>query len=162
MGLTFSYGVERWVASSKNWDSKYLFEILICNFIQPVSHWIHKLGGNVVGLGMNEYELSQNKQIHDYVVRDLNVDPTFPFEDESFDKVTCVVSVDYLTKPKEIFDEIGRVLRPGGQCILSISNRWYVLFLFLSMEIYLFSQPMSDLSKLKLSNKGLEPLDENQ
>lgn len=82
-------------------------------------------GGNVVGLGMNEYELSQNKQINDYVVRDLNVDPTFPFEDESFDKVTCVVSVDYLTKPKEIFDEIGRVLRPGGQCMLSISNRCF-------------------------------------
>jgi ubiquinone/menaquinone biosynthesis C-methylase UbiE len=42
------------------------------------------------------------------------VDPRFPFADSSFDVVTCVVSVDYLTKPLEVFKEISRVLRPGG------------------------------------------------
>lgn len=91
-----------------------------------VSHYPTKWkGGNVVGLGMNEYELSQNKQLSSYVVRDLNNEPKFPFEDESFDKVTCVVSVDYLNQPKEIFDEIARVLRPGGECIISMSNRCF-------------------------------------
>jgi hypothetical protein len=70
-------------------------------------------GGNVVGLGMNDYELKQNPVLSSYVVKDLNQDPTFPFEDASFDKVTCVVSVDYLNKPLEVFKEIGRVLRPG-------------------------------------------------
>jgi SAM-dependent methyltransferase len=81
-------------------------------------------GGNVVGLGMNDYELSQNKQLSSYVVKDLNEDPKLPFDDESFDKVCCVVSIDYLNKPLEIMKEIGRVLRPGGECILSMSNRW--------------------------------------
>lgn len=70
-------------------------------------------GGNVFGLGMNEYELSQNPVLDSYVVKDLNKDPSFPFEDASFDKVTCVVSVDYLNKPLQVFKEIGRVLRPG-------------------------------------------------
>ena len=93
-----------------------------------VSHYPKQWkGGNVVGLGMNEYELSQNQQLSSYVVKDLNEDPTFPFDDNSFDKVTCVVSVDYLNKPKEIFQEIGRVLRPGGYAMLSMSNRWYGL-----------------------------------
>jgi len=82
-------------------------------------------GGQVVGLGMNEYELSQNPVLTDFVVKDLNNDPILPFDDNSFDKVTCVVSVDYLNKPKEIFLEIGRVLRPGGECILSMSNRCF-------------------------------------
>lgn len=91
-----------------------------------VSHFPPKFkGGNVVGLGMNEYELSENKQLSSYVVRDLNSEPKFPFEDNSFDKVTCVVSVDYLNQPKEIFSEIGRVLRPGGECIISQSNRCF-------------------------------------
>jgi SAM-dependent methyltransferase len=81
--------------------------------------------GNVVGCGMNEYELSKNERLNSYVVQDLNKNPSFPFEDASFDTVTCVVSVDYLTKPKEVFQEIGRVLRPGGMCILSISNRCF-------------------------------------
>jgi SAM-dependent methyltransferase len=82
-------------------------------------------GGNVVGLGMNEYELSQNAQLSSFVVKDLNSDPTLPFENDSFDKITCVVSVDYLNKPKQIFQEIGRVLRPGGECMLAMSNRCF-------------------------------------
>lgn len=55
---------------------------------------------------------------------------SFPFEDASFDKVTCVVSVDYLNKPLQVFKEIGRVLRPGGECLISMSNRWCVQILF--------------------------------
>lgn len=90
-----------------------------------VSHYPKDFkGGNVVGLGMNEYELSENPQLTSFVVKDLNKEPVFPFEDASFDKVTCVVSVDYLNKPLEVFKEIGRVLRPGGKCIISMSNRW--------------------------------------
>jgi SAM-dependent methyltransferase len=91
-----------------------------------VSHYPKEWkGGKVVGLGMNEYELSQNPQLSDYVTKDLNEDPTLPFEDASFDKVTCCVSIDYLNKPQQIFEEIGRVLRPGGECIISMSNRCF-------------------------------------
>eukprot|EP00543_Licmophora_paradoxa_P006299 CAMPEP_0202448748 /NCGR_PEP_ID=MMETSP1360-20130828/7548_1 /ASSEMBLY_ACC=CAM_ASM_000848 /TAXON_ID=515479 /ORGANISM="Licmophora paradoxa, Strain CCMP2313" /LENGTH=221 /DNA_ID=CAMNT_0049066457 /DNA_START=116 /DNA_END=781 /DNA_ORIENTATION=+ len=82
-------------------------------------------GGRVAGLGMNEYELSQNPQLTEFAVKNLNEEPVFPYEDNSFDKLTCVVSVDYLNKPKEVFQEIGRVLRPGGECILSMSNRCF-------------------------------------
>jgi ubiquinone/menaquinone biosynthesis C-methylase UbiE len=74
---------------------------------------------------MNEYELSQNPQLTSFVVKDLNSDPTLPFDDDAFDKITCVVSVDYLNKPKQIFQEIGRVLRPGGECMLAMSNRCF-------------------------------------
>lgn len=91
-----------------------------------VSHYPSEWkGNNVCGLGMNEYELSQNTQLTSYAVKDLNDDPTFPYEDNSFDKVTCVVSVDYLNKPKQVFSEIGRVLRPGGVCMLAMSNRCF-------------------------------------
>lgn len=92
-----------------------------------VSHYPKNFkGGKVVGLGMNEYELSQNPQLSDFVVQNLNKDPKFPFYDASFDKVTCVVSIDYLTQPLEVVKEIGRVLRPGGEAIISISNRYVI------------------------------------
>lgn len=38
-----------------------------------------------------------------------------------------MVSIDYLTKPLEVVKEIGRVLRPGGEAIISISNRYVIL-----------------------------------
>ena len=49
---------------------------------------------------MNEKELQANKQLTNYVVQDLNENPILnQFEDNSFDFICNVVSVDYLTKP---------------------------------------------------------------
>jgi SAM-dependent methyltransferase len=101
------------------------------NVLDVCSSWVShyppdwKAGPKVVGLGMNEYELQQNKVLTEYVVKDLNSDPIFPFPDATFDKVTCVVSIDYLNKPLEVVKEIGRVLRPGGAAIISMSNRCF-------------------------------------
>ncbi|CAL0332216.1 unnamed protein product [Lupinus luteus] len=79
----------------------------------------------VVGLGLNEEELKRNPVLTEFVVQDLNVNPTLPFEDNSFDIITNVVSVDYLTKPLDVFKEMRRTLRPGGLAIMSFSNRCF-------------------------------------
>ncbi|KAJ4825452.1 hypothetical protein Tsubulata_010613 [Turnera subulata] len=79
----------------------------------------------VVGLGMNEEELKRNPVLTEYIVQDLNVNPKLPFEDNSFDVITNVVSVDYLTKPLDIFKEMSRILKPGGVAIMSFSNRCF-------------------------------------
>jgi len=55
----------------------------------------------------------------------LNVDPTLTFDEASFDAVTCCVSVDYLTRPLEVFAEVARVLRPGGLFVCTFSNRCF-------------------------------------
>ena len=82
--------------------------------------------GKVVGVGMNEKELSNNKRLTYYNVQDLNDEPTLSqFKDNSFDVVCNVVSVDYLTKPLEIFREMYRILRPGGISLMSFSNRCF-------------------------------------
>lgn len=81
--------------------------------------------GRISGLGMNEDELKKNPILNDYVVRDLNEDPTLPFEDNTFDVVTNAVSVDYLTRPLEMMKEVNRVLKPGGLAVMSFSNRCF-------------------------------------
>ncbi|KAA8523236.1 hypothetical protein F0562_009659 [Nyssa sinensis] len=50
----------------------------------------------IVGIGMNEEELKRNP-----------------------------VSVDYLTKPLDVFKEMHRILKPGGLAIMSFSNRCF-------------------------------------
>eukprot|EP00746_Dinoflagellata_sp_MGD_P145428 gnl/MRDRNA2_/MRDRNA2_78037_c0_seq3.p1 gnl/MRDRNA2_/MRDRNA2_78037_c0~~gnl/MRDRNA2_/MRDRNA2_78037_c0_seq3.p1 ORF type:complete len:273 (+),score=45.99 gnl/MRDRNA2_/MRDRNA2_78037_c0_seq3:86-904(+) len=91
-----------------------------------ISHYPEKLGAKRVAItGMNEAELQANKQATEYVVKDLNVEPKFSYGDSEFDFVTNVVSVDYLTKPQEIFKEIHRVMKPGGVAIMSFSNRCF-------------------------------------
>jgi ubiquinone/menaquinone biosynthesis C-methylase UbiE len=59
-------------------------------------------------------ELDQNPQAHQRVVHDLNREPALPFTDACFDGAMCTVSVDYLARPIEVFDEVARVLRPGA------------------------------------------------
>jgi ubiquinone/menaquinone biosynthesis C-methylase UbiE len=73
----------------------------------------------------HQAELKENKQLTGFVVQNLNKDYKLPFDDNEFDVVTCVVSVDYLIRPLEVFKEVQRVLRPGGKFIVSQSNRCF-------------------------------------
>ena len=61
---------------------------------------------------MNQGELARNPQLTDYVVHDLNEDPTLPFPDNSYDVITNCVSVDYLNKPLQVGRGGGKV--PGS------------------------------------------------
>ena len=76
-------------------------------------------------LGMNSEELEGNPAASATVVHDLNADPRLPFADATFDAVVCCVSVDYLTRPVEVFTDVARVLRPGGPFVCTFSNRCF-------------------------------------
>lgn len=74
-------------------------------------------------LGMSEPELAANPMAVERIVHDLNADPSIPLPDESVDDVVCCVSVDYLTRPVEVFRDVARILRPGGRFVCTFSNR---------------------------------------
>eukprot|EP00475_Leptophrys_vorax_P025219 TRINITY_DN35262_c0_g1_i1.p1 TRINITY_DN35262_c0_g1~~TRINITY_DN35262_c0_g1_i1.p1 ORF type:complete len:150 (-),score=6.02 TRINITY_DN35262_c0_g1_i1:210-614(-) len=76
-------------------------------------------------MGLNEDELERNKVLSEYLVQDLNVNTKLPFEDNTFDAITNAVSVDYLCRPLEVFQEMARVLKPGGIAMMSFSNRCF-------------------------------------
>jgi hypothetical protein len=79
--------------------------------------------GPVTGLGMNGAELQANPRLAERVVHDLNLNPRLPFGDRSFDAVICTASVEYLTEPFDVFEEVARVLNPCGIFVVSFSNR---------------------------------------
>jgi SAM-dependent methyltransferase len=74
---------------------------------------------------MNATELAANPAATDTIVHDLNAEPNLPFEDATFDAVTCCVSIDYLVRPIEVFEDVARVLRPGGVFVVTFSNRCF-------------------------------------
>lgn len=80
---------------------------------------------SVVGVGMNAVELQNNPQLSSYLVQDLNREPRLPFADASFDAAIVTVSVQYLTRPVEIYREVGRVLQPGAPFLTIFSNRMF-------------------------------------
>ncbi len=81
--------------------------------------------GKVIGHGMNRTELEANPQLDEYFLQNLNKTPALPFEAGSFDACLIAVSVQYLTRPVELFAEIARILKPGGVLAVSFSNRMF-------------------------------------
>lgn len=110
---------------------------IYARFIKPgmklldlMSSWQSHLPGqcaalSVTGLGLNEQELAKNPCLDQRVLHDLNQSPALPFPDQAFDLVICSVSVEYLTRPLEVFREVARVLKPRGVFINTFSHRWF-------------------------------------
>ncbi len=79
----------------------------------------------VVGLGLNRVEMEQNPALDEIVAHNLNRAPRLPLADAAFDGAVMTVSVQYLTRPIEVFAEVGRALRPGAPFIVTFSNRMF-------------------------------------
>ncbi|HEV3115029.1 MAG TPA: hypothetical protein VGY99_31480 [Candidatus Binataceae bacterium] len=79
----------------------------------------------VTGLGLNRAEMEDNPALTEVVVHDLNREPRLPFADDSFGGATLTVSIQYLTRPVEVFTDLGRVLRAGAPFVVSFSNRMF-------------------------------------
>jgi SAM-dependent methyltransferase len=74
---------------------------------------------------LNQAELDANSRLTRRLVHNLNATPGLPLASAAFDAVICTVSVEYMTRPFDVFDEVARVLRKGGLFVLTFSNRWF-------------------------------------
>lgn len=95
-----------------------------------MSSWVSHLPADmafaeVVGHGMNAAELAANPRLTGRFVQDLNREPALPLDDAMFDAALCCVSVQYLTRPFDVFAEVRRVLVPGAPFVVSYSNRCF-------------------------------------
>ena len=64
-------------------------------------------------------------RLTDHVVQDLNQEPEPPYPDVSFDAVINAVSIQYMTRPGEVFRSCAWVLRPGGLHLIATSHRCF-------------------------------------
>ena len=99
-----------------------------------------------VVVGLNGVELFANRAATERRVHNLNESPSLPFlRDASFEAVTCSLSVDYLTSPREIFGEVHRVLAPGGVASFAFTNRC-----FPEKVVSKWLAPFDDLAHIRL------------
>ena len=99
-----------------------------------LSSWVSPMPGHlpdemafaaVIGLGMNGDELAANPRLTRHVVQNLNEDPRVPLPTDSVDAALICVSVQYLQRPVSVLRDVRRVLRPGGRCLITFSNRCF-------------------------------------
>jgi Methyltransferase domain len=90
------------------------------------SHWPEGFPKQrLVGLGLNAEEMADNPDLDEYVVHNVNTTPQLPFAADAFDAVVLTVSIQYITQPIAVFQEVGRILRPGGPFVVIFSNRMF-------------------------------------
>lgn len=77
------------------------------------------------GLGMNATELAANPQLNSYLLHDLNKNPQLPFARNSFDAVICTSSIEYLTRPIEVLQQLAAVCKSGALVIVTFSTRFF-------------------------------------
>jgi SAM-dependent methyltransferase len=82
-------------------------------------------GGRVIGLDLSRHMLHQatklTAQFADrltYIWQDAR---NLPFDDDTFDAVTCLEALEFTPNPHAVLAELVRVLRPGG--VLLTTNR---------------------------------------
>jgi hypothetical protein len=106
-----------------------------------VSHYppeVEKAGQSgdleILGIGMNKSEMGTNPVLQAWSIQDLNEDPDVRLPQTQsqsqhsqmkLDASTCVVSIDYLTKPVDALASIRRQTNAGGKVHLVLSNRCF-------------------------------------
>ncbi|AKU91944.1 class I SAM-dependent methyltransferase [Vulgatibacter incomptus] len=83
------------------------------------------------GRGYTVTSIDVEKKFDEARVVDAN-DP-LPFPDESFDLVWCSEVLEHLRDPARALAELQRVVKPGGELVLTTPNSYALLFRFIAL-----------------------------
>lgn len=129
--------VEKWTGKIDRpirvWTNPRLSDDIYLHFseiLQKVKFYAPKIGGRVldVGAGKSPYRIffRNAKEYlrldnHDYPGIDFVADITkkIPLKSSSIDNVLCFQVLEHVKEPKKAIDEIYRVLKNGGNCLLT-------------------------------------------
>ncbi|MFM7676175.1 MAG: class I SAM-dependent methyltransferase [Synechococcus sp.] len=95
-----------------------------------MSSWVSHLPpegryGEVIGHGLNARELEANPRLDRHWVQNLNQEQGLPLAEASVDRALIVAGWQSLQAPEAVAAELRRVVRPGGELIVSFSNRMF-------------------------------------
>jgi ubiquinone/menaquinone biosynthesis C-methylase UbiE len=83
-------------------------------------------GAKVIGLEPSQVMMTRAKEYlsesNAGVALAQGIGENLPFKPYSFDKVMCKGALDHFFSPSQTMEEIARVLKPGGEMIISIAN----------------------------------------
>lgn len=109
----------RWLDAGCGWR-------LLTKAFEPLENELVTLARIVVGVDLDFHHLCKHVNIPRCTCASLNL---LPFGNASFDLVTCNMVVEHLSAPLAAFQEMSRVLAPGGTLLVHTPNtRNYLVF----------------------------------
>jgi 2-polyprenyl-3-methyl-5-hydroxy-6-metoxy-1,4-benzoquinol methylase len=93
------------------------------------------MGHSVCGVDLSEAAIEQYRS-YGFEGRAGNIEVGLDYPDDSFDVVFCSEVIEHMTSPAELVSEMKRVLKPGGQLVLSTPNSAFWLYRVLGVLGY--------------------------
>lgn len=105
------------------------------------AHLLKELGANVTASDL----YPEFFRYPDIACVKANLNDKMPFADASFDVVICQEGIEHMPNQLHLFQELNRVLRPGGRAIITTPNysnlRTRLSYLLLESEAYKLMPP---------------------
>ena len=110
---------------------------------------LKKLDFDIVACDINP----DNFKVKDIKCDCVDFNEDLPYENKSFNLITCVEVLEHLKKPYNAISEISRILKPNGIAIITTPNimNWYSRFRFLKNGVfndYFLFEEFSEKAKL--------------
>jgi len=87
---------------------------------------LSRSGALVVGVEPSQVMLQRARghlsEHNAHVLLAQGIGENLPFKSNTFDKAMCKGALDHFLSPSRTMDEIARVLKPGGEMVISIAN----------------------------------------
>jgi ubiquinone/menaquinone biosynthesis C-methylase UbiE len=136
----------RWLDAGCGWR-------LLAESLDPLENELVSLTRMVVGVDLGFTHLRKHVNISRRICASLD---SLPFSDASFDLITCNMVVEHLSAPFTTFQEMSRVLAPGGTLMVHTPNiRNYLVFANLLAKNLL---PRSVVLKLVRDNRAKDDI----
>ena len=85
------------------------------------------MGHRVCGVDLSEAAIEQYRRCG-FEGQAGNIEAGLNYPDDRFDVVFCSEVIEHMTSPAELVGEMKRVLKPGGQLVLSTPNSAFWLY----------------------------------
>jgi len=119
--------VQRYATRNTTWLDLGCGWRLLGKDLEPIEDRLVASVRSAVGCDPDFHSVMKHRNLKKRVVGSAEV---LPFEDGSFDLLTCNMVVEHMGDPEKSFSEMVRVLRPGGQIVIHTPNLLnYAVFL---------------------------------
>lgn len=104
--------------------------------------------GPTVGVGLYDREMRCNAMLDDCIEQDISQDPFLPLADDYFDFVVMPANFQLLQRPQQFFQEVNRVLKPGGRAIIGVKLALWSYFGWKQGRYYVETNYLEDVLAL--------------
>jgi SAM-dependent methyltransferase len=98
--------------------------------------WIHKKYRSILERKKQAYCCDMDPNYHPHILADVK---KLPFKDENIDGIICNAVLEHVKYPQEAINEMYRVLKKGGECVLY--TPWIYRYHKAPNDYYRFSEP---------------------